>query len=189
MIAPPETFTTRRLLIRRPRSDDAEALFRRWGTDAEVTRYLVWRPHTDVSESVAHIERCVDAWEDGSAYVWLLTDRETGELVGSVASRPSEHRVSLGYLVARDRWGRGYMTEALEPIVAWWLAQTEVHRVWAVCDVDNAASARVLEKAGFEREGVLRRWIVHPNVSAEPRDVICFGRVRRGAGSAWSREP
>ena len=48
----------------------------------------------------------------------------------------------------------------------------------AVCDPDNAASVRVLEKVGMEREGVLRRWMLHPNVSETPRDCLSYARVR-----------
>jgi hypothetical protein len=51
-------------------------------------------------------------------------------------------------------------------------------RVWAVCDSTHLASVRVLEKAGLEREGILRRFIVHPNISPEPRDCFCYSRVR-----------
>lgn len=51
-------------------------------------------------------------------------------------------------------------------------------RIWGVCDIDNQASARVLEKVGMQKEGVLRRWISHPNVSSEPRDCLCYSRVR-----------
>jgi [ribosomal protein S5]-alanine N-acetyltransferase len=50
--------------------------------------------------------------------------------------------------------------------------------VWAVCDVENAASARVLEKAGMRREGVLRRWAMHPNMGEEPRDSFCYAKVK-----------
>ena len=57
-------------------------------------------------------------------------------------------------------------------------SNSQVRRVWAVCDIDNRASARVLEKIGFEQEGVLRRWITHPNVGPEPRDALCYSRVR-----------
>jgi ribosomal-protein-alanine N-acetyltransferase len=50
--------------------------------------------------------------------------------------------------------------------------------VWAVCDVENVASARVLEKAGLLWEGTLRRYILHPNVSPEPRDAHLYARTR-----------
>ena len=66
------------------------------------------------------------------------------------------------------------MTEVAD----WTLRLDGIWRIGDVCDVDNAASARVTEKAGFAREGILKRWTVHPNVSQAPRDCISFGRVR-----------
>jgi RimJ/RimL family protein N-acetyltransferase len=154
-------------------------MFQRWATDPAVTRYLVWRPHSDVSECVAHIDRCGKAWEASTEFVWFIELRASADLIGSIASRPGGHGVNLGYLLARDSWGEGYMAEALQPVVDWWLTRPDVFRVWATCDVENASSARVLEKAGFEREGVLRRWERHPNVGPEPRDALCFSRTRR----------
>jgi [ribosomal protein S5]-alanine N-acetyltransferase len=58
------------------------------------------------------------------------------------------------------------------------LAQPAMFRVWAVTDVDNVASARVLERAGMTREGLLRSWLMHPSLSAAPRDCWCYARVR-----------
>jgi len=55
-----------------------------------------------------------------------------------------------------------------------------IYRVWATCDVDNVASARLLERVGMEREGVLRRWLVHPNLSEAPRDCLCYSIVKAG---------
>jgi [ribosomal protein S5]-alanine N-acetyltransferase len=53
-----------------------------------------------------------------------------------------------------------------------------VFRIGAVCDVENIGSARVLEKSGFVREGLLRRWLLHPNISDEPRDCFSYACVR-----------
>jgi RimJ/RimL family protein N-acetyltransferase len=175
---PPDTFQTERLLLRRPEAADAAEIFRRWTQDPEVTRYLVWEPHTSIAESEAHISRCRASWADGTAFVWFLEDRTGGGLVGSVASRLSQRGVNLGYLLARDAWGKGLMVEALTPIVEFWLSQPQVFRVWATCDIENRGSQRVLEKAGFQLEGTLRRWDHHPNLSPDPRDALCYSRVQ-----------
>ena len=92
--------------------------------------------------------------------------------------RPQGERTEIGYVLARPYWGQGYMTEAARAVVEWTLSQPEIYRVWAVCDVDNAASAKVLEKVGMQREGVLRRWITHPNVEAVPRDCYCYAIIK-----------
>ena len=70
------------------------------------------------------------------------------------------------------------MTEVLTDIVNWALQQPPIFRIGAVCDVENLASARVMEKAGLVREGLLRRWLMHPNVSDEPRDCLSYALVR-----------
>ena len=72
------------------------------------------------------------------------------------------------------------MTEFLTEIAAWALRQPSVFRIGAVCDIENIGSARVLEKSGFVREGLLRRWLVHPNISDDPRDCYSYVRLRSG---------
>jgi RimJ/RimL family protein N-acetyltransferase len=86
--------------------------------------------------------------------------------------------VDLGYVLERASWGKGYMTEAVRFLVDWAVSQPSIYRVWATCDVTNLASAHVLEKVGMQREGVLRRWIMHPNLSEEPRDCYCYALVK-----------
>jgi [ribosomal protein S5]-alanine N-acetyltransferase len=60
------------------------------------------------------------------------------------------------------------------------LSQPDTWRIGDVCDVENQVSARVMEKTGFLREGVLSRWSVHPNISDEPRDCVSFAKVKAG---------
>jgi RimJ/RimL family protein N-acetyltransferase len=56
--------------------------------------------------------------------------------------------------------------------------QNTIYRVWATCDVENFACAGVLIKAGMLKEGILRRYILHPNISPEPRDSYCYSVVK-----------
>jgi RimJ/RimL family protein N-acetyltransferase len=70
------------------------------------------------------------------------------------------------------------MPEVLTAAAQWAMQQDAIWRIGAICDVENRASARVVEKAGLQREGILRRWIIHPNVSAEPRDCFSYAMVR-----------
>jgi len=174
---PPETFETERLRLRRLRASDAYAIYERYAQDPEVSKYLTWRPHQSPDEAIVHVERVVQQWEEGSKYAWIIEDRQAHRLLGSIAAHPTLGRVELGYLLARDAWGNGYMPEAVTAVTEWFLSQPEVFRVWALCDVENTGSARVLEKAGFQLEGILRRWMVHPNVSSTPRDSMCYSRI------------
>ena len=109
----------------------------------------------------------------------MLLGREDNLVRGAFALRQrAPHRLDCGYVLARPYWRQGLMTEILNEVTDWALRQHSVYRIGAVCDVDNVGSARLLEKTGFVREGLLRRWLVHPNISDKPRDCYSYARVR-----------
>lgn len=171
---PPERIETPRLVLRRAVLEDAPAIFERYARDPDVTRYLTWRPHESVERTQDFLRRCHDFWESGVAFPWAIVLKGETRPIGMIDLRPRDHRVEIGYVLAHSVWGRGYMTEAARVLVEWALSHPEIFRVWAVCDVENASSVKLLERIGLHREGVLRRWIVHPNISSEPRDCYCY---------------
>jgi RimJ/RimL family protein N-acetyltransferase len=175
---PPETFETERLRLRLPAQSDAEAIFSTYATDPEVTRYLIWQPHKRIEETNVFLARCLEGWSTRNEYSWVITAKESGELIGMVGLRVREFKADLGYVLGRRFWGKGIATEAVTPIANWALAQPHIYRVWATCDVENAASARVLEKVGMKREGIMRRSQIHPGVSDEPSDSYCYALVK-----------
>src|SRR4051794_1136674 len=148
-MSPPELFQTARLTLRKPRPADAPLLFASYVQDPKVTRFLLWRPHAAVSNSKAFIDHALENWAAQTAFTWFLFTRTEDELVGCIAARPKANEVELGYVLARECWGHGLMLEAITAIVGWAFGEPTVTRVLAVCDVDNVASARLLEKAGF----------------------------------------
>lgn len=170
----PTRLETARLVLRPPTLDDAAWIFERYARDPEVTRYLQWSPHTERGTVVAFLETVVDR-PDGDVQ-WVIEEHGRGlGMIGARAVGP--HHRELGYVLAREAWGRGLMTEATRAVSEACLAEPLVCRVSAYADIDNRASQRVLEKAGFEREGVLRRFAFHPNVSPRPRDCVLMSRV------------
>jgi ribosomal-protein-alanine N-acetyltransferase len=177
-LIPPEIIETARLRLRLPRPEDADVIFQEYAQDPEVLKYLMWRLHDNIQTTRAFVKRCLKVWQAGAVFPWVITLKDDGRLAGMLELCIDGHRADLGYVLARSYWGRGYATEAVKAVTAWALAQPAIYRVWAVCDVENIASARVLEKAGMQREGILRRYILHTSVSAEPRDVYCYAMVK-----------
>ncbi|HZI93331.1 MAG TPA: GNAT family N-acetyltransferase [Patescibacteria group bacterium] len=177
-VNPPETLTTPRLLLRKPRLTDAESIFEEYARDPEATRYLLFRPHQDIGQTHEFLRTRLANWGGGDELMWGITVKPDDRLVGMIACRFNGHRVDIGYVIARRLWGNGYMSETVKAVGDWVLEQEGIHRVWAVCDTNNRASARVMEKAGMKREGLLKRWLVHPNISDEPRDCFVYSRVR-----------
>jgi ribosomal-protein-alanine N-acetyltransferase len=174
----PDSFETDRLILRPVAPGDARAIFTGYAQDPEVVRFVMWRPHHALADTEAYITDCLSTLADKSR-TYVLIARAEGRLLGSFAlRRPDLHRLDCGYVLARQYWGRGLMTEVLSLAARWGMRQNDIWRIGAVCDVENLASARVMEKAGLEREGILRRWLVHPNISAEPRDCFSYALTR-----------
>jgi len=158
--------------------EDAGAIFDAYAQDAAVTRFVIWRPHRSRRDTEAYVAQCIAARQDVSR-TYIIVGRRGGDLRGAFALRQAApHRFDFGYVLARPWWGQGLMTEVLTEVVNWALQQPSIFRIGAVCDADNIGSARVMEKAGLVREGLLRRWLMHPNVSDEPRDCLSYARVR-----------
>jgi len=175
---PPEIFTTHRLLCRRTRLDDAVAILASYAADPEVTRFLSWKPHAGIESLVEVLSAQIAAWEKGTAFRYELCLKETDLPIGTIGLRPEGSKVNFGYVLAKPFWGRGLMAEPLEYLVNWVLSQPEIYRAYALCDVENPSSARVMEKAGMTREGILRRWHVCPTIGPEPRDCIVCARTK-----------
>jgi ribosomal-protein-alanine N-acetyltransferase len=174
----PETIRTDRLVLRRPVEADATSIFDGYAQDPEVVRYLMWRPHASLEDTRAYLGFVQGGWDAATEYTWAITRRGDDRLIGMIAARPRGFKCDLGYVLAPAHWGQGITAEAGRAVVDLAFADPAVYRVWAVCDVENRASARVMEKLGMQLEGVLRRWVVHPNISSEPRDSLCYARVR-----------
>ncbi len=168
---------TERLILRRPTMEDAQWIFDDYAQDPEVTKYMRWRPHESVRTTREFLRHVLNEWMREKEFHWVIESKETGEGLGMIGIwLEKEHRAQFGYVLSQKHWGKGYATEAARAVVEWAISQPHVYRVWAICDVENRASARVLEKAGLEFEGVLHRWTMH-SISDEPRDVLCYARV------------
>jgi len=95
-----------------------------------------------------------------SALHLMMLDRARGRIVGSIGLFHADWQVGsaeIGYGVRRDARRQGYATEALVAVARWVLTEGGIQRAWLTANTDNLASIRVAEKAGFRREGTLRR--------------------------------
>jgi RimJ/RimL family protein N-acetyltransferase len=174
----PERFETSRLILRPISPEDAAVIFESYAQDREVTRFLTWRPHRTIEDTEAYIAHCLTT-PGTKSRTYVLTGRDDGVVRGGFDLRHAEaHRMEFGYVLARQWWGQGLMTEALTEIALWALRQDGVFRIGSTCDVENVGSARVMAKSGLAREGLLRRWLVHPNIGDEPRDCFVYAMTR-----------
>jgi RimJ/RimL family protein N-acetyltransferase len=97
------------------------------------------------------------SWQAGTSYAFALVWKETNEMIGSTSLmgvapwRWWNRSAELGYILRKDFWGRGVMTEAASLTLDFALHTLKLKRVYAWADAQNAASCRVLEKIGMQR--------------------------------------
>ncbi|MEE4382781.1 MAG: GNAT family N-acetyltransferase [Pseudomonadales bacterium] len=165
---------TARLHLRAPRRSDAAIVYARYGADLAVTRFTSWRPHACLEDAEAALEDRLGRLASGIEASWMLCPAGSDAPVGTISAWIEEEGAELGFVLARSVWGRGLATEAAIAVRDWALALEPVQRVWATCDHENRASARVLEKAGLVCVGRFERPILRPNLGPEPRDSLLF---------------
>ena len=173
------TLVTPRLHLRPLAAADAEALFRIYA-DSQVMRYWSAPPWAGIAQAEAMIEADREALPAGRHLRLALALRDGDDsLVGTVSLfnfHEASRRAEIGYVLAREMWGRGLMHEALTALVGFAFGPLNLNRLEADIDPCNSASARSLARLGFAQEGFLReRWIVADEVS----DTALFGLLSR----------
>jgi [ribosomal protein S5]-alanine N-acetyltransferase len=164
----PVTLTTPRLVLRPLREEDAAPLFSMW-SDADAMRYFSFPPMTSLEQARERVVRGAKMSSAGVDLICVLTSQATGEVLGDCALfRVDEQcrRAEIGFSLQRRHWGSGYMNEAVSALIAHAFGTAGLRRLEADIDPRNLASARLLERQGFVREGLLReRWMVNGEVS------------------------
>lgn len=177
-IEPPVSIQLARCALRKPMIADAIEMFRCYSSDVEVSKYLTWKPHSDLNETLAFLERSLELWESGNNLNFVVNEKENGKIVGMASVRFDHHIAAIGIALGRSYWGFKLGEEIVRGLVNWCLVRQEVFRIECVVDCSHAASERMLISAGFMFEGVLRRRSVHPNISSEPRDCKIYSITR-----------
>ena len=178
MPLPEPTLATARLVLRPVADGDADALFA-MHSSAHVLRFWDAPPWADRTRAAEFVARSRAMAEEGTGVRLVLERAADGAFLGWVMLgrwNPGFRSASLGYCLDQPAWGAGHATEAARALLAWALATSDLNRVQAECDTRNLASARVLEKLGFRREGTLREDCVVDGVVS---DSWVYGLLRR----------
>jgi [ribosomal protein S5]-alanine N-acetyltransferase len=170
------TLETSRLILRPWTPEDLPA-FEQISNDPDVAEFTASFVYPQPEGwAKARLERTIARFEEhqyGFAVIW----RETLETVAEVniSIDQKRHRGDIGYMCARDWRGRGIVSEAVQAMNTWAFSNHELNRIQACHFPRNPASGRVLEKAGLQREGILRGYILKNGVS---EDVVMYGMTR-----------
>lgn len=152
------TLETERLLLRPLTSEDAPAVFA-YSQDPEVARYTGWDPARSIGDAESFLQSVLQRYRDGSPAPWGVVHRADQRLTGTCgfsAYSPVSGTGFLSYAFARPYWGQGLATEAARKAVEFGFTVMELSRIQASCAAENIGSWRVMEKAGLQKEVVLR---------------------------------
>lgn len=162
---------TERLVLRRFNISDKEAVLA-YGSDAETLKYLIWPGITDVEAA----ERVIMAYYSRPG-VYALTLKATNQCIGCLDIRvePQHEKASFGYVLNRNFWNCGYMTEALKAILELCFTKLELNRVEASHYVGNEGSGKVMQKSGMSYEGLSLQEV---KIKGFFQDVVHYGITR-----------
>lgn len=151
---------TDRLILRRYVIEDADAMYKNWASDSEVTKFLTWQPHSSVEVSRGIIENWLKEYSDEKYYQWAIVLKDNGnEPIGDISVVHMKEDISMvhiGYCLGRAWWRRGIMSEALKAVMDFMFDTVEVNRVESRHDPMNPNSGKVMQKCGMKYEGTLR---------------------------------
>ena len=149
---------TARLILRQAKIEDAEAMFRNWASDPEVTKYLTWPPHVSVEVTKNIITSWVESYAKEDYYQWLIVLKEIDQPIGSimVSTLGRAQSAHVGYCIGKAWWHQGIMSETLKAVIDFLFDEVGYHRVESLHDPNNPHSGNVMKKCGMRYEGTLR---------------------------------
>jgi len=154
------TLETERLILRQFTPDDADAMFRNWASDPDVTKYMTWPTHDSIETTRKVIDSWVVGYENLTKYEWAIVLRSLGEPVGSIAAMGANDNVrsvGIGYNIGKPWWGNGYTAEALICIIKFLFEEVGFNRIVATHEPHNPNSGVVMRKAGMKFEAFRRQ--------------------------------
>ncbi|KAK7405914.1 hypothetical protein VNO78_07526 [Psophocarpus tetragonolobus] len=146
-----------------------------WTSDEKVARFCSWDPYSSKEEGINFIQNIA------TKFAWCRAICLKDRAIGCVSlSSNSEHdktrtrSAELGYVLGSKYWGKGVATQVVKQVIKvafTELCHLELERIEALVDVLNVGSQRVLQKAGFQREGVLRKYVC---LKRQATDMVIF---------------
>jgi ribosomal-protein-alanine N-acetyltransferase len=167
---------TPRLILRALRLTDLDNLYQ-YASDPEIDRFTPWTHYKSLDEARENLNEFLAEYERDGFGAWGI-ELSAGQRLIGIANfsrpHPINRRVEIGYTLARARWGQGLATEAVKALIQFGFEQMHLVRIEAVVLPDHVASARVLQKAGMQFEGLLHSYQIW---RGQPRDLHMYAAV------------
>ena len=144
-----DILTTDRLVLRKLRKEDTEAVFNNWASDPEVTKYVTWLPHENIETTKMVVDMWIKEENNPKTIRFVITTKDSDEPIGMIdVVDYYDGAPEIGYSLSRKHWNKGYMSEACKAFVNY-LFDLGFKKILIRADIRNIASNRVIEKCGF----------------------------------------
>ena len=147
---------TERLLLRQLRMEDVYEYYERLFGDGDVSRYMLFEPHQDISESLASLQRKLERYEEDGFYCWGIARKEEDDLIGLVELLrfdKASDTCSFAYMLGCSFWNQGYGTETLKAVFRFAFEELGIERIVVDHMTKNGASGGAMRKAGMKHIG------------------------------------
>jgi ribosomal-protein-alanine N-acetyltransferase len=153
------TIETERLLLRKITLNDASDMFE-YASNPEVSEYTMWSTHVSLEDTKYFLKSLTKMYKRRELVDWGIVHKAEKKFIGTcgfVEWSMTHNRAEIGYALSGRYWGEGYMSEAVNAIIEFGFREMLLNRIMGRCEVNNIASARVMEKVGMQLEGILRQ--------------------------------
>jgi [ribosomal protein S5]-alanine N-acetyltransferase len=158
---------TDRLILREITEDDAEDLFINF-SNTQVMKHYGSEPLEDIDEARGLVHSFLKGFHEGKGIRWGIQLINKKSLIGTVGfhALSSKHRrAEIGYELNQSYWGQGIAKEAISKVMEYGFNEMDLNRIGAIVFLENTASNELLIKLGFQREGILKNYMVQGGVS------------------------
>jgi ribosomal-protein-alanine N-acetyltransferase len=149
---------TERFLFRKLKPEDKEAVFE-IRSNPEVMKYIPRPVAQTLADAVTHIESVLTLLRENNGVTWAIEEKQSKQLIGTIGFwrfEKENYRAEIGYILNPKWQNKGVMHEALSVTIPFAFEQIQLHSIEAVIDPENIASAKLLEKNKFRREGFFK---------------------------------
>ena len=171
-----QSIETKRLLLRPFLESDAQAMYDNWACRPNNLLHVTWDAHESPEVTKQSIARWVENYKNMDFYKWAICLKENPDsVIGDISVVDMDEAVNaceVGYILSKDYWGQGLMTEVLEAVLNYLLQDAGFNRVSARFVTANPASGRVMSKAGMIYEGTFRQAVFH---KGQVKDFSVYG--------------
>ncbi|MFJ7372995.1 GNAT family N-acetyltransferase [Lysinibacillus capsici] len=168
---------TERLVLRELTSSDGQALLACF-SDPKVLRHYGQQPLTSLVQVQQIIQNFANNFAEKRGIKWGIALKDQKGIIGTIGFQEwsIEHRrAEISYALFPEYWGNGYAQEAVKRAISYGFEEMDLVRIGAIVFKENEASNLLLQKIGFEQEGLLKKYMHQHNV---PHDTYIYSLIK-----------